>query len=299
MPILNSEKLCVAYLDILGFREFIHEDIIGASTLLEHYQNVLDEICTKSPIFPEEESSIKYFIPYSDSIFIASPDNVSFVQELSKFIYRSFVISSYPFEKKMNPIEPFDVYENHHAKWFPLLFRGGIGFGKCNISYPLLLSEKERHITTLLIGDAVIEAVRYEELKIKGPRIICGKNFYDSFEEEYRNKFLYNLNDNLNSELYELYWPIFLFLNSVQDPKHVFEYTISKLLVSAIHLWQSLNHKKFSLHYYNFIKLIVRSVIRYCDNIGSPTLLDEELQKTLIKENMESKIDDLFNDNTS
>ena len=132
----------------MGFSNFfVKEDPRGAIYLLKNYQAQLvqfqeipkgDEYLT-----PYRRDSFKYLIPFSDSIFFYSENLIDFALCAGSLLFSdSFSFTSDAFSNPEDPKHPENITErsvehengkvitkNHSAKWYPLLFRGGISFG--------------------------------------------------------------------------------------------------------------------------------------------------------------------------
>ncbi len=308
----NVNSIC-CFIDILGFSDFVKEDPRGAIYLLQNYQMQLLQL-GETPnaneyLTPYRKDSFKYLIPFSDSIFFYSENASDFVLQLSTFIHGSFSFTSNAFSKPENPIHPENVTErsikiengkvitkNHSAKWYPLLFRGGIGFGDAKVFELNGIQDGKPAKTPFVFGNSVVEAVKYEQLKTKGPRILCNKVFYDQLNSRAK-RIVHQTFEK--SELYEVNWTAvhYLMTNDLNN-WYVEQLLLNdfylNLLVPASNLWRAYNHLKFSHHYYNFIKLIVKGVQHFFSDTTYASEINESIKKYLIKVNLADKIDDLL-----
>lgn len=300
----NSKGIC-CYIDILGFKEFIKENQAGARSLLENYQHQLEDENLTS------YSSFKYFIPFSDSIFIyTEKENASnFVMQLSKFIEQSYRITSDAYSRPENPEHPEDVTlkgyalendiptkKSFKAKWYPLLFRGGIGYDEIEVSQLRGILKNEAKFVGSIFGKSVVEAVKYEQSGLKGPRVFCGKDFYNLLDNNAK-KIVHPAFDN--SELYEVNWTAVNYLNYKKlDEKRVDILLINEFnmefLIPASNLWKAYNHLIFSNHYYCFLKLIIKGVQHFFSNTEYIAKVNNSIKHYLKEVDLEIKINDLM-----
>lgn len=273
-----------AYIDILGFRSFVNENQNGAIMLLQNYQVQLQFLkdFPKNDAYtaPYRKDSFKYLIPFSDSIFFYCEQPSEFVMQLSDFINGSFSFTSDAFSNPEDPEHPENVNEkgviwedgkavvkNFPAKWFPLLFRGGIGFGDARVMELSCIHNGTMTKTPFVFGNSAIEAVKMESVKvcnenIKGPRILCTKEFFTQLNERAK-KIVHPAFDK--PELYEVNWTAVHYL--MTDDLN--EWFVNQLLlndfyihmlVPASGLWKAYRITGNELHYRNFLKLIVKGV---------------------------------------
>jgi hypothetical protein len=309
----DGNGIC-CYIDILGFSNFVKEDPRGAIYLLQNYQTQLlqfgeipkgDEYLT-----PLRKDSFKYLIPFSDSIFFYSENASDFVLQLSNFLNGSFTFTSDAFANPEDPNHPeniteksFDYVEgnivanNHSAKWYPLLFRGGIGFGDAKVLELNGISDGKSSKTPFVFGNSVIEAVKFEQSGVKGPRILCGGAFYDQLNQRAKT-IVHPCFDNPN--LFEINWTAAQYVMSDDLNDFFVEQLLVNdfylaLLVPAANLWKAYNHLSVSQHYYNFLKLIVVGVQHYFAGTTYVERVNKVVRGYLIKENLADKADDLLN----
>jgi hypothetical protein len=308
-----------AYIDILGFTNFVNENPQGAVMLLQNYQVQLQYLDK----FPKEDKyttsykkdSFKYLIPFSDSIFFYSEQPSEFVMQLSDFINGSFSFTSNVFSNPEDPKHPENVTErgmvwedgkalvkNFPAKWFPLLFRGGIGFGDARVMELNCIHNGEMKKTPFVFGNSVIEAVKMETVKvnnenIKGPRILCTTEFYKQLDERAK-KIVHPAFDK--SEYYEVNWTAVHYLMT-NEPNEWFVNQLLMndfylhLLVPASTLWKAYRNLVTALHYKNFLKLIVKGVQHYFDGTEFTNQVNKYIAESLEKENLNEISDYLLN----
>lgn len=279
-----------AYIDILGFKSFVNENTDGAIRLLQNYQvqlQFLDQFLKKDDYsIPYRKDSIKYLIPFSDSIFFYSEQPSEFVMQLSDFINSSFSFTSDAFSNPEDPNHPENVSEQSidykdgkvivnsiPSKWYPLLFRGGIGNGDAQIMELQCIHNSILTKTPFIFGNSVIEAVKMETIKvneenIKGPRILCTKEFYELLNTRAK-KIVHPAFDC--PDFYELNWTAIHYL--MTDDLN--EWRITNLLtndffinmfVPASGLWKAYKNTINEKHYRNFLKLIVKGIVHYVND---------------------------------
>ena len=104
-----------AYIDILGFKNFVNENPQGTLMVLQNYQVQL-QFLDKFPndntyTAPYKTDSFNYLIPFSDSIFFYSEKPSEFVMQLSNFVNGSFSFTSDAFSNTEDPLHPENVTE--------------------------------------------------------------------------------------------------------------------------------------------------------------------------------------------
>ena len=75
-------KKIVAYIDLLGFKQLTETDTYGAVKLIHYYKEVLIRIIDRKL----GSNAFEYFLPFSDSIFMVSNNDVS------EFVNRKWVV---------------------------------------------------------------------------------------------------------------------------------------------------------------------------------------------------------------
>lgn len=307
-----------AYIDILGFRNYINENQRGAIMLLQNYQTQLQflkDFPNDDYTAPYRKDSFKYLIPFSDSIFFYSEQPSEFVVQLSDFVNGSFSFTSDAFSNPEDPEHPENVTEkgviwengkavvkNFPEKWFPLLFRGGIGFGDARVMELNCIHDSAMRKTPFVFGNSVIEAVKMETVKvngenIKGPRILCTKEFHNQLNEHAR-KIVHLAFDK--PEYYEVNWTAVHYLMT-DDPNELF---VNQLLmndfylhmfVPASSLWKAYRTTTNELHYRNFLKLILKGVQHYFDGTEYLDQVNDYIKESIEKENLNEISEYLLN----
>jgi hypothetical protein len=298
---------------MLGFSNFVEEDTRGALTLLQNYQTQLynwQHINSNLPTAYKRDSFL-YMIPFSDSIFFYSKNASDFVLQLASFIHDCFSFTSNAFVEPEDELFPENVTEyalehdgdeivkkEYQAKWYPLLFRGGIGFGDVSISHLNSIQDGKNVIMPFVFGKSVVEAVKYEQSGIKGPRIIFNKLFYDQLNIDAK-KIVHQTFES--KELYELNWTAIHYTMTGEDVMN--EFQIDKLLLNQFYLnlllpisnlWKAYNHLPISQHYFAFLKLVVKGILHYLENTKYRDFAKVKIKEYLIRVNLENKIDELM-----
>lgn len=281
-----------AYIDILGFKNFVQENSEGALKLLQNYQMQLNFFIEESKggeyLTPYKGDSFKYLIliPFSDCIFFYSDNPSAFALQLANFINGSFSFTSNTFvspedesypenvtERGVEIVDGKPVIRSYPSKWYPLLFRGGIGHGDAKVFELYGIQNGAMTKTPFVFGNSVIEAVQMETIeqkngiKVKGPRILCTKEYYNKLDTRAKKivhpafdfQGYYELNwtaihyvmtDNLN------YWFVEQLLNN----------DFNNIFCPAASLYRAYRNNSISEpHYRNFLKLIVRGLYHYLE----------------------------------
>lgn len=281
----------VAFLDLLGFKNHVGENTDDALNLLRNYQAMVDDKLMDQINHRNEEpyetqgqrelatsrliDSFIYFIPSSDSVFIIADDPNLFLRQISNFILSCFIVTYNEYRNPIDPTNPTKVEISHikrnergeivlnreTSKWYPALFRGGISFGEVEVILLPSVLNKTRSLSPALAGKALVDAVMLEK-RIKGPRLIFKKDFYDELEPEIQKGYVKKT--ELEEEgIYEILWPSFHYIKS-----NVFNAEIRKfqdLFIPVYNLWKAYKDEQYSMQYLNFLRLIIVSTLRHFD----------------------------------
>jgi len=302
-------KRAVAYLDILGFTNFIKQDVIGGAELLEAYQTQIDfrrwedkqkynhsekykELIDKWGI-----DSFEYYIPFSDSIFLISNNPDKFVKQLSTFIIESFLYH----RRNASPINPqhpeeveilsYEIGSNGQPKptrikrnWFPLLFRGGITYDEIIIIKQGTIEDRIEGKRINLLGSAVCKAVDLEKKAIKGPYLICDQSFFNHLSSD-SQKLIEKLPDN---NLFHILYPAYFHFGESDDQIAINSFI--ELFNPVVDFWKAYNHTSYSEYYFNFMKIIVRSTLRYFELRSNKELASNHIRKVIENQNLNDKL---------
>lgn len=312
------KKIC-AYLDLLGFKHHVNCDSDGALRMLNSYQQIiLNKISEKaccSGITSNAFSinniaenglidSFENFIPFSDSIFITGSEPDKFIPQLSNFIFESFEQSSlhcanpkykdnpirYEVSKIITDKEGNITRSEFEQIAFPVLFRGGIVYDEVVDIRTNYINNDKNQILNSITGMGIVKAVGLEAMKFKGTRVLCHKIFCDQLGEEVKKWFISPVEGS--DDIFELLWPISQFPQNEEPDYEIKEF--DGLFYPALKLWQAFNHEEFGIHYYNLMKLIIKSTLHYFKLKSYENESIDYITRILIKENLEIKIKDLI-----
>ncbi len=271
-----EEKNVVAYLDLLGFSSHLYSNIDEALRLLNDYNFILKQGIVDGKSYPNlvnAVNSFKYFLPFSDSIFILSSDPDVFVKQISSFLLGCFNLQSYYYANPENLCNPEDVSVHEYSsgengrvvmeeklqKWHPLLFRGGISYGESHIFDVNAIYNSELKSIKNITGRAIVKAVKELEPLGKGPRLFCDSNFYNKLKHETK-KYC----ESIGGCNFEILWPAYRFeeKNDLQIEINNYEMFLIKPVEN---LWKAYKNQPIGAHYKEFLKLVFRSCIRFSE----------------------------------
>lgn len=317
---MSENRFACAYLDLLGFQDFLDRDLQGALGLLTDFHTIIQTEVIASKLHPIESStngilkilaerralnSFECFLPFSDSIFIKSSKPDLFVGQLSSFLLRTFLFKAHVFRCPESQHDPTKVTikeigvdidgkvtaEDKEAFWFPAIFRGGIDYGDCYSIEVNSIKNGKLTVVTNLVGKSVVKAVNLEK-EIKGPRLFCTQAFYEALRDKLE-RYIVRV-DESRENLYEIYWTAFNFIET-NDCEGELINSFEEVFMPAVNLWKAYNHLESSLHYYNFLKLIVRGTLHFF------SFKEDELNQakkhiilSLKREGLENKAEDLI-----
>lgn len=282
-------KSVLAYLDILGFSNHVREYPDLASNLLKDYSSVIG-----NNGFGGRYNSFNDFLPFSDSIFIKSDNPSEFVIHLSEFLIKSFLRNGFGnmVVKRGTSDSPPVISPSDFVAKPPLLFRGGVAYGDSDdlkLTDVAYIRNSKLGYSNILIGKLVIEAVVLEKIG-KGPRIFCSREFYESLNDDCKKMVVKQFDDE-DGKSYEILWPAGCFKKDVNFD-HL-NYEFDRLLISAAISWKYFNHKQIGIHYYNFLKLVVISVLHYWKESHYKEA-SEFVKGYLTRRGLQDKIEDLM-----
>ena len=278
MPII------VAFIDILGFSSYTEQDLVGAQLLLRHQESILRLKLDDGQSYPansyadsslaklaeaHQVDSFKHFLPFSDSTFIVSENPDKFARQLSHFLTECIQLVGHVYDHADDPACPETVEiteypfgKKHTERWYPPLWRGGLATGDLMPLTVTGINDGKQVIIPNLTGTAVVRAVRAEKAgKLRGPRLLCETGFEAIFSTDVQPYFL-----PVTNTISELLWPAFLFEqgnNPRVDMNHFHD-----LWHPAVGLWKSKRGQVSFEHYDEFLKLLVRSFLRWAEVVG-------------------------------
>ena len=95
-----------------------------------------------------------------------------------------------------------------------------------------------------------------------------------------------------SSDLFELLWPISQFPQNGDPDYEIMDF--DGLFYPALNLWRAYNHEAFGIHYYKFMKLIIKSTLRYFKEKRYENESVNYIIEILIREDLKIKIQDLI-----
>jgi len=272
----------IAYLDVLGFSSYTEEDLAAALLLLRHQDFILRNKLQDGKLHPPSSypdssmaavaeahlvSSFKHFLPFSDSLFIVSETPDIFAHQLSHFLIECLLLIGHVYDEPYDPSHPevvevvdFASGAMHRESWYPPLWRGGMAVGDVVFGGVTGIEDGTEVRVPNIAGPAVVKAVVMEK-NHRGPRLLCQAEVENHFGPDVRRYFRSSA-----SGVSELLWPAFIY-NLKNDPRiEMFEF--QKLWRPAIGLWKAKRRHASFEHYNEFLKLLVRSFLRWAEIAG-------------------------------
>lgn len=281
-------KKIVAYIDVLGFSNYVMSGIGDAIMVLTNANAIIDQLIFEQSIHPPTDyplalqnlalrtsiTSVEDYLPFSDSVFITARDASEFVMQLSHFLGSAFLFTARTYAMaadksdptKTQVITPMLDSSGHvvasttdiHVP--PVLFRGGIAFGEVERITPTALVNGKREKMWSLAGEAVVRAVKFDG-PFKGPRIFFGRDVYNLLNAKAR---LYCREIPERNESYEILWPAthYILENPCEGEFHYFyEY-----MDAAYNLWKVFAmDEKVGPQYEKFMEVIIASTLQVYD----------------------------------
>ena len=262
------KKICT-YIDLLGFSNYINADINDALLLIENYTNTLQIGFNVG----DEFKSFETFLPCSDSIFIiANPDSADdFIIDISKFLINCFIFTADAYTNPIDEDKPTKVIINHidfniekkevetkpiERNWYPTLFKGGVVCDDVETFHQSIIYNGIFEKQLNLAGKGIVSAVALEKSG-RGPRLFCNNSIISKLSKDISLKYVIGKNN-----ISEILWPIQIF-TSVRSPQNEVSNGYEKLMSPAINLWKSYEKTPVGEIYFNLMKLITISAIRY------------------------------------
>ncbi|MBN3036142.1 MAG: hypothetical protein JW861_11195 [Bacteroidales bacterium] len=276
----------VAYIDLLAFSDYIRKDLNTALRMYGTYTDILEDKLEKRHLRDRYSISsntfssqcmrgvlvdeFRYFLPFSDSIFLVGDNADFFIEQLANFLIDCYLSNSYVYQNPHNHQDPIEfegikvtkgkdsTLQQEPYKYFdpPILFRGGASFGETKIINSISVENSSKKETSNIAGRAILEAISLEQ-NIKGPKLHLTLSLFNALSVDFKNRYL----KKLNSGICEVLWPLFYFIDANGD----FDQRFAEFFNSAVIFWKAYNHEPYGLHYYEFMKIIVHSALRYFD----------------------------------
>jgi hypothetical protein len=279
------EKIC-AYIDLLGFSNYIGKSITDALLLIENYQNIIED-------YPNSFRTFTNFLPGSDSIFILGDitNCDEFVKDISEFLIECFLFTASAYSDPIKKEDPTKVItqivsyslkeknvEIKHVQrnWYPTLFKGGLVCGEAGTFTQKSIHAGEFTPRPNLSGNGIVAAVALEKCG-RGPRLFCDNTIIDKLSDSIREKYIIG-KDNIT----EILWPVRIFIEETEAVSEI-KSKYGELMNPAINLWKSCESTSVGEIYFNFLKLITISASKYAQlksvEAEFRTFLKEYLQK--------------------
>jgi hypothetical protein len=281
----------VAFLDILGFKDYVATDIAAAGRLLGAHSTTLirledqlhhppsryDDPGCRDLAQRHALDSFQQFLPMSDSIVIVGTPPEPFVEQLSTFLVDAFQIEGHAFAHPDDPASPIrqnmeilslSGLSETKCNWFPALWRGGISYGQVEIATLPTIHNNCPKCAVVPFGSAVVEAVKLEGSG-KGPRLFCSAKV----AERVSGTAARLLVPCEACKGYEILWPASVF-TPTNDPE-IEKPEFIDLFLSARTLWISQVGTTVEPHYWEFLRLICRSAFHWASQTkASPNVLE-------------------------
>lgn len=317
---MEDNKLNTAvFLDMLGFSSTVSQDPGDATAMLANYDIVVNqkESDIKShPLdsYPEglrhlaemtSLSAVKYFLPFSDSIAMASSDIGALIPQVARFVLECFDLCAHdyknPFDHanpKLKQIPSIEHNENGEliAKRIivnnsPVLFRGGISFGEVYERNLFAKTNGENSKNVILFGKAIVDAVNLEKCGLKGPRIFISKQDVEKISRNSdAHKYLRKTPEN--EEIYEVLWPATKYITENRAKDEIVNF--NTMFIPAYNLWKPYIGSDISIHYEKFIRLIIVSTIQLFDKVWDKKEYATDYIRNTIQREVGSKMFENF-----
>lgn len=288
----ESNARAVAYLDLLGFSAAAKNDPASAIRLMQDYSDSLHlkrRGLRKMPPTVESKpemarlahlmaaTSFETFLPMSDSVFIVSSTPGDLVLQLSDLLWDCLQFRWYAFMNPEDPATPttvttkaINITANETTEfketWLPVLFRGGVVWGRAQIIKAPGLNKGEGYEGRNVIGEAVVSAVALGEQKLKGPRVVLSDEFVARATTDDACPYAQDVQGYIadvpeRPGTPELLWPIAAMAtaNGLED---ALNNDLGELIRGALNLLVfHIADMSVVPHYHAFLALIVRSAI--------------------------------------
>lgn len=271
-------KKAVAFLDLLGFSNYVSRDLYSANLLLLNYHVIINHMNNKTgeEIVDDDSALAKFkkryrtdsfdqFLPFSDSIIISANNPNLFLKQLSSFLLHCYTINSNQFVNPEVPHDPTIVTVRNQEireqrielieekeNWYPMLFRGGISYNEYSEFESTAINDGQKVSFKNVTGLSMVEAVKMEKSG-KGPNIYLNQNFVDELNQQSEKYILEE------GSTHKLLWPAFIFIEENNLKREINHF--DELFLSATNLWKAFNHEPFGIHYFKFMELIVESTL--------------------------------------
>lgn len=300
----------IAYIDLLAMSNFVRENVEDSLSVFSGYNEILKtkiidnkiqsagaepNLILRDLIRRTSMSSFNYFLPFSDSIFLASSDANLFIKQLGHFVLSCYLYNATAYESDtFNPQKPYiqkllclDRSEKE-CSIYPILFRGGICIGNVREGSVIGIIRDSKQQMPILVGTPVVNAVKMEGI-VKGPRLIIDKSSYESLNPSTKAY----IQETETKDYFEILWPAFHYIkeNGMSEISKFHE-----LFEPAFNLWNAFNHTEHAIHYFSLLKLITKSTLVFFEQMGNREDAQNYIEQELNKFNISSKKEILLND---
>jgi hypothetical protein len=200
-----------------------------------------------------------------------SSDADTYIEEVSKFVVQSFLLTSHAYSFPIDPQKPTKVVikqvglnpektdvelKEIERNWFPTLFKGGVTFDDVEPFDQNGLYGKETYRQRNLAGKGIVKAVSLEKSG-RGPRLFCDHTFIELLSEKKREKYIFGRNNTT-----EILWPTSIFIDSNECNIELWN-GFPNLFDPAFNLWKCYEATPVGEIYFNLLRVIVVSTVRY------------------------------------
>ena len=300
---IQSGLNVVAYIDLLGMSNFTRKSTEDAIEVFDGYNTILRDKIVNGMYSSNDDTiqrllnrasatSFDYFLPFSDSIFLASANPDGFVEQLGSFVLDCYVFNANAYRKKLNAKDPFASKMlclgggKKDCKRYPILFRGAVSCGSVHEGTLLGIAKGKSISAPVLLGEPVVAAVKMEG-KAKGPRLIIDERSYRQLSH-FTKRFIreVDLKEQQTGRYYEVLWPAYHFIEQNGESELG---KVEELLTPAANLWKAFNHTEYGPHYFALIDLIVAGALAFANVIGLRNDAKAWIERILDENGLSSK----------
>ena len=262
--------------------------------MLSHFNSILSSLNFEREAHPSSgyvsslqslarrtsNESFEHFMPFSDSVFLASTNCSDFVMQLGSFVRQSFLFNSQVFTNPEDPNDPtvshyigIDTSDPNNIRAINIpchepavLFRGGVAYGEVVETTPMGLFNNKKFQCNNLMGEAVVRAVAMEGV-VKGPRIVLDQSVVDQLNGEAK-LYVRPLPEKGFEGYYEILWPAMGYILEnkdifIQEMNHFYE-----IFTPAYNLWNYYKGGEVAIQYERLLELTVASAVRIYSSMG-------------------------------
>ena len=297
----------VAYIDLLGFSRCVKNNPEEAIMMLTNFNTILNSLSFERVVHPStgyppalqklarrtSNESFEHFMPFSDSVFLASSNCSDFIMQLGSFVRQSFMLNARVFANPENPDDPTASHtigldtsdpSNIKTKDIPchepaVLFRGGIAFGEVVETKPMGMFNGQKTECNNLMGEAVVRAVGMEKI-LKGPRLMFDQSVYDQLNDEAK-LYVRHIPENEYADYYEILWPAMGYVLENRDTLTQEMIHFHENFAPAYNLWKFYKGGDVAVQYERFMELIVASAVQIYTKMGYGDFILQEMAKIL------------------